>query len=87
MSLIRRLVRALCTLAIFVAGSLAVFSMAIASFIATGMLSTGEPMYVGTSTPTLGQAILHAALCAIVTAGLAYVRGKSTRAEKRRPQL
>ncbi len=74
MNLVLGLSRILCTMAILVVGPLTGVLVAIAIFIATGMLVPGEPMYVGTSTPTLGKVLLLAVVGAIITAGLAYLR-------------
>lgn len=69
-----RLLRGCCTLAFVLVGSLGGVSMAITIFIATGMLQPGEPMYVGVSTPTLGQALWQAVACLGIAAALAYAR-------------
>lgn len=69
-----RLLRGCCTLAFVLVGSLGGVSLAIAIFIATGMLRPGEPMYVGVSTPTLAQALWQAVACLGIAAALAYTR-------------
>jgi hypothetical protein len=77
------LLRGWCTLAFVIVGSLGGVSMAIAMFISTGMLQPGEPMYVGVSTPALGQALGQAVACLGIAAALAYARHAITPARHR----
>ena len=66
--------RFLCTVAILIIGPLAGIAVAVVAFILSGTLSPGEPMYVGSSTPSLSTAAQIAACALALTAVLAYAR-------------
>lgn len=71
---VRLAARVLCTIAILIVGPLTGVLVAIAIFILNGTLRTGEPMYVGSSTPKLMDVLLLAGAGMAVMATLAYAR-------------
>ena len=73
---VRLIARVLCTLAILIVGSFTGIFVAIAVFILTGTLRTGEPLYVGSSTPPLVDALLLTCAGVALMAALAYARHK-----------
>ena len=73
---VRLAARVLCTIAILVVGSFTGVLVAMAIFIFNGTLRTGEPMYVGSSTPHLMDVLLLAGAGMATAAALAYARYK-----------
>lgn len=71
---VRLTARVLCTIAILIVGSFTGVLIAIAIFILNGTLRTGEPMYVGSSTPHLMDVLLLAGTGMAIAAALAYAR-------------
>ena len=71
-----RTIRLFCTAAILFLGPLAGVLVAVALFIATGVLLPGEPMYVGSSTPSLDRVLVLALLALVATTSLIYARQK-----------
>ena len=71
-----RTLRLLCTAAILVVGPFAGVLVAIAIFIGIGLLVPGEPMYVGSSTPSLERALMLALAALATTVTLVYARHK-----------
>jgi hypothetical protein len=76
MDTLRLVGRILCTLAILVVGPLTGVCAAMALFMVNGTLRTGEPLYVGSTTPPLSQAIVFSGLGLVTIAGLAFARHK-----------
>ena len=64
--------RLLCAAAILIIGPVAGISIAIVIFILAGTLVPGEPMYVGSSTPSLLEDLRQAAINVGITSAFAY---------------
>jgi hypothetical protein len=73
---VRLIARVLCTIGILIVGSFTGLFVAMAIFILNGTLRTGEPMYVGSSTPQLMHVLLLAGAGLAVMSALAYARYK-----------